>query len=297
VTAAAKIIEAGCLRCRRDLAAIGAIQHDIANQEALGTNPVAHNYVRLYFRTKTHFHLRTEGIKLLSDQYRLPAHMSVPIMFLFDFSSVVTRPGVEFCDRKMAHVGIAAGNDEAYFNNIDFSRVYHDSGISDSVARAEINDRRMAEVLVPGDLPLDGTLKTIVCRTQFDAITLQHLLRTHDPAWRSKLRVVTKPAEMFFCWGTYISELQLAGSALTLKVKTSNDYVAGKPLKFNIQQRIPNQGPYIWQHSRAITNNPLLIQPWNAAHPGDWLIEIEDALAFAGPVPVAQPATVVTSVR
>jgi hypothetical protein len=193
----------------------------------------------------------------------------------------------------MAHVGIAPGNDEAYFNNIDFGKVYHDSGISDPVQRAEINDRRMAEVLVPDELPLDGTLSLILCRTNFDALTLQHLLRAHDPAWRARLRVVTKPAEMFFCWGAYITDLQLAGTALTLKVKTSSDYTPGKQLKFNIQQRIPNQGPFVWQHDSEITNNPLLIAGWNPAHPHDWLIEIEDALAFTGPVPVAQAGTVV----
>lgn len=292
VTTAAKIIEAGCLRCRRDLAVAGPIDHDIANQEALGTNPIAHDYVRLYFRTKTHFHLRTEGIKLLTDQYRLAAHMSVPIMFVFDFASVVTRRNVQFCDRKMAHAGIAPGNDEAYFDSIDFGKVYHDSGISDPFQRAEINDRRMAEVLVPDELPLDATLKSILCRTNFDATTLQHLLRTHNPSWQTKLRVVTKPAEMFFCWGSFITELQLAGNVLTLKVKTSNDYTQGKQLKFNIQQRLPNQGPSVWQHSSEITST-LLIAGWNPAHPEDWLIEIEDALAFTGPVPVVQAGTVV----
>lgn len=291
VTAAASIIQTGRLRCRRDLA--GAIDHDVANQDALGTNPVAHNFVRLYFRTKTHFHLRTEGIKLSTDPYRLAAHMSVPVMFVFDFASVVTRPQVQFCDRKMAHVGIAPGNDEAYFNNIDFGSVYHDSGILDPARRAEVNDRRMAEVLVPDELPLDGSLKLILCRTNFEALTLQHILRAHDPAWRSKLRVATKPAEVFFCWGSFITDLQLAGDALTVKLKVSRDYRAGQKLKFNIQQRIPNQGSFEWAHDSVITNNPLLISGWNPAHPENWRIEIEDALAFEGAVQQVQTGTVV----
>ena len=145
-------------------------------------------------------------------------------MFLFDFTSIVTRANVRFCDRKMAHVGILSGDDQAYFDAIDFARVYHDRSITDPVLRQDINDRRMAEVLVPDDLPLDVTLASILCRTNLDAMSLQHLLRGHDPSWRSKLRVATKPAEMFFCWGAYITELQFGTGALTLRVKASHDY-------------------------------------------------------------------------
>jgi ssDNA thymidine ADP-ribosyltransferase, DarT len=219
--------------CRRDLA--GQITHDVANQEALGTNPSAHDFVRLYFRPKTHFHLRTGGIKLLSDHFRLPSHMSMPIMFAFDLTKVVTRPKVAFCDRKMAHAGIAPGYDQAYFDAIDFAKVYHDTGISDPVTRQDINDRRMAEVLVPDSLPLKDALDMIICRTRFDAMSLLSMIDLTSP-WRVQVRVATKPAEMFFCWGAYITDLQHTAKELTLKLKPSKDYIHGATLKFNIRQ-------------------------------------------------------------
>jgi hypothetical protein len=290
VTAAAKIIESGRLICRRNLA--GAIDHDIANQEALGTNPIAHDYVRLYFRPKTHFHLRTEGIKLLTDGYRLAAHMSQPIMFLFELPNVVTRPNVRFCERKMAHVNIVPGDDEAYFDTIDFSKVYHDSGITDPIARQDINDRRMAEVLVPDELPLAGTLRMIICRTNFDALSLQCLLRHHDPSWGPWLRVSTKPAEMFMCWGAYITELQFAGNVLNMKARPSRDYVAGTELKFYIRQGRPGLPPLEWKHNCALTNDTLRIAGWDPNATDDWKIEIEDALAFVGSIPVPQTTVI-----
>lgn len=292
-TTAAKILDAGSLRSRNALLQLGPIDHDIANQEALGTNPAAFDFVRLYFRPRTHFHLRTEGIKLLSDRYRLPAHMSVPIMFLFNLTAVVTRPSVAFCERKMAHAGIQPGADEQYFDGIDFKKVYHDSPIADPVARADINDRRMAEVLIPDELPLDATLDMIICRSTFDAFTLRHFLGDPD-RWRPKVRVSTKPPEMFFCWGAYISELQLAGNALTLKVKTSTDYRLGQPIKIKIVQHLPN-GSLEFSQTAQLTNNPFLISGWNTLHTDNWTIEIEDALAFRGQIPVAAPAKVFTS--
>ena len=289
VSAAADIIRAGQLICRRDLA--GAIGHDIANQDALGTNPAAHNYVRLYFRPKTVFHMRTEGIKLRADHFRLPAHMSVPVIFVFDLTKVVTRPNVHFCGRKMAHVGIVPGNDQNYFDAIDFERVYHDSATS-ALERAEIHDRRMAEVLIPDALPLAEALSMIICRTNFDAETLKHLVGNLDPIWWKKLRVSTKPAEMFFCWGSYITDLQLQDNALTLKVKSARDYKPGDMFKFNLVQYRRSKPPLVWNQEKALSDRSLLLRGWDTDHNYDWLIELEVALAFRGPIPVSQTTVV-----
>lgn len=294
VTAAADILNSGRLQSRSALLQAVGIPHDIANQDALGTNPAAFEFVRLYFRPRTFFHLRTEGIKLLSDANRLPAHMSVPIMFVFRFEDVVTRQRVAFCDRKMAHVGILPGDDEAYFDNIDFSKVYHDRGISDPQERNAINDRRMAEVLVPQELPLDGTLERVICRTQFDRITLRSLLRD-QAGWREKIRTSTKPAEMFFCWGAYLTELSLSGDVLTLRVKASNDYRAGDKIKLRVVQRLPDRKMCVYDEKMQITNNGIQIRGWAPEHPDRWRIDIEDALAFAGPIPVSAPGRVVAS--
>ncbi len=47
-----------------------------------------------------------------------------------------------------------------------------------------------------------------------------------------------------------------------------------------------------WQHEAALTKNPQLITGWNPAYTGEWLIEVEDTLAFNGAVPVAQSTVI-----
>ena len=169
VTTAAKIIQAGELLSREQ---VGAVEFDVANQEALASNKAAWNYVRLYFRPRTNFHLRTEGIKLLTDQYRLPFHMTIPVLFVFHLEKVITSKGTCFSNRKMAHAGMLPGCDWSYFERIDFEKVYHEGPICDRVERQEIQDIRMAEVLIPNALPLEQYLAYILCRTKIEADTL-----------------------------------------------------------------------------------------------------------------------------
>jgi len=283
VTTAAKIIASGCLRSRDT---VGRIEHDVANQEALGTNRDAWKYVRLYFRPRTDFHLRTEGIKLLTDRWRFDAHMSIPFMFVLNLDKVVTRHDASFCDRKMAHVGIVPGSDETYFDTIDFAKVYHEAPISDPQLRREINDRGMAEVLVPDELPLrDGVLEAIVCRTQIDALTLQYLARGQDRYFLDKIRVSTRPVELFFCWGAYVEDFQFSGNALTLRVRASRDYKQGQALKFRIVQERGGSPHMVWNANVALADKPLRISGFDANVQESWLVEIEDALAFCGRAP------------
>lgn len=284
VTTAAKIVHSQELRCRAELGEL--IEHDVANQGAIGANPEAHNFVRLYFRPRTHFHLRTEGIKLRADQFRLPAHMSVPVMLIFDFIKVATRPDVHFCDRNMAHGGIQPGLDQEYFDSIDFSKVYHDAPIQDPMLRQEINDRRMAEVLIPSSLPLKDFLSGICCRTRLDALTLRALLGQNYASVADLIRVTTKPAEMFFCWGLYLSELRYADRNLTVKIKPSHDYRQGHPIDIVVEQLVNGSAAATWSHHGPITADPFLISGWGGQASNDWSITIEDSLAFRGSVPV-----------
>ena len=62
----------------------------MANQGALSNNPDAHQYVRLYFRPRNSFHLKTEGVKAIGDPYRAQNHMSIPVAFAFDFQKEMT---------------------------------------------------------------------------------------------------------------------------------------------------------------------------------------------------------------
>lgn len=76
---AVEVLARGRLLCRRGLQEIPC---DVANQGALWNNPSAHEYVRLYFRPRNNFHLKTEGIKCLGDPYRQdPAGLRGPYPF------------------------------------------------------------------------------------------------------------------------------------------------------------------------------------------------------------------------
>lgn len=274
---AADVLRSGQLVCRQNL---GVIARDVANQGALAANVDAHNYVRLYFRPKTNFHLRTEGIKLLADQYRLEHHMSMPIIFVFDLKSIVTMRGVCFSNRNMAHAGQVPGNDWTYFSSIDFSKVYHEGPISDRIAGHEIRDIRMAEVLVPGSLALRGHLKYILCRTHFDRMSLQFLARGADSDLIELLRAAAKPAEMFFCWGSYIEELSVDDDVMTLRVKAARDYQSNQTIKFCVDLMNGNRVKQSWSEERVL--KPIRLKGFDITQGDHWRIQIEESLAFIG---------------
>lgn len=274
VTTAATILGAGELRSRR---LVGNVGFDIAHPEAIAINEFAWDFVRLYFRPRTVFHMRTEGIKLLTDRHRLAAHMSVPVMFVFKLEDVVTRAGVCFSGRKMAHRDERPGNDEQFFNNIDFSRVYHESPIVDPQLRSEIHDARMAEVLVPERLPLLETLEAIVCRTAVDAQTLRHLVADGENPLLNLVRSSTRAAEMFFCQGAYVRDLSLSARQLTFQVKPSQDYRPGQLLRIAITQV---DGRESMEVNTPLEGGPVVVTDFDPAYAGAYRIEIEDALAF-----------------
>ena len=92
---------------------------------------------------------------------------------------------------------------------------------------------------------------------------------------------------MFFCRGCYITDLRLSDTELTLKIKASQDYRPDEQIKIHIQQNRGSELALIWDHSQALTR-PFLIKGWDKDFPANWIINIEDALAFCGPVPLAQ---------
>jgi hypothetical protein len=112
VDTAVKILKSDHLLPREQ---VGALAHDVANPYAIATNPEAWRYARLYFRPKTAFHLRTEGIKFATDRYRYESHMSIPIMLAFDARSVLTLDGVGFSNGKLARLFATPEFDEHIF--------------------------------------------------------------------------------------------------------------------------------------------------------------------------------------
>lgn len=278
VQTAIKILQGGELVCRTSLP---AIEMDVANQGALGNNPAAHPYVRLYFRPRTMFHMRTEGIKCHGEPNWQQAQMSVPIMFLLDAVSVLTRRGTGYTPRTFATGGLQAGFDEAAFNQIPFREVYHDAALAPDIG-GDVRAKRMAEVVVPGTLPLEGNLKVILCRSQNDAETLKYMLGNERAKWEPKIRVEQIPKSIFFHRALYIKSITPTPNGLALVLKPSEEFrtttchlqifnCAGNALLVD-QQRFPI-GHGVQQIPIAALENVTAIQ-----------ISIDGSLAYRGPI-------------
>ena len=198
---AAKILADGEIRCRNDA---GPLLCDVANQGALWNNPDAHNYVRLYFRPRNSFHLKTEGIKRIGSQWRQDPHMSIPVMLVFDLERVLTSAGAFFLPSNFAHAGAQPLNGDNAFAQLPFAKIYHDSSLPTSPAtRAEILDARMAEVVFDRPLPVD-LLTTVVCRTSHELETLKSFVPAGAVA---RPMVVEQNGSIFMRREIYVDEI------------------------------------------------------------------------------------------
>jgi hypothetical protein len=142
--------------------------------------------------------------------------MSVPIMLAFDAVAVLKLPDTKFTDRNFAHQ-IIPGCDENYFNEIPFADVYHDRPPSNRMK--EIHDRRMAEVVYPGHLPLQGNLKQIICRTALDRETLINLLGAHADYFRSIITVEQIHGSTFFHDGLCVKKIGFVDNLMFVTLK------------------------------------------------------------------------------
>jgi hypothetical protein len=168
---AVEIIRAGYVVCRRE---VPVLLCDVANQGALWNNPAAHSYVRLYFRPRNAFHLKTEGVKAIGDQYRIDPHMSIPIAFAFDFVKTITAQGTYFVPGNFAKSGAGPREDDVNFGKLPFDMIYHDA-VPPSEKMNEIQNWRMSEVVVQKRLSLES-LSYVICRTIHEERTLRHAL-------------------------------------------------------------------------------------------------------------------------
>ena len=129
---AVSILKTGALFSRVEAQNWGLMDTDNASQEILGsTDDEYKDYVRLYFRPKTPTQFRNEGFRPIDQRWR-GAHCPVPIYFLFDSRSVLSRTDSLFT------AGNLAANPMLYsdlpgLEQIPFEYVYHDSSIPDDL--------------------------------------------------------------------------------------------------------------------------------------------------------------------
>lgn len=205
---AVEIVKADAITCRAD---VKELICDVANQGALWNNPNAHKYVRLYFRPRNGFHLKTEGVKAVGDPYRIDPHMSIPIAFAFDFKKVMTSPNSRFVPGNFAKSGADVRTGDAEFNHLDFDSIYHDSAPQPD-KMAEIHNWRMSEVVVETTLPLSD-LSCVICRTPHEERTFRHALGNLQ---LPKI-TVEQQGSIFMRRGIFIDEIYWKDNELNLR--------------------------------------------------------------------------------
>jgi hypothetical protein len=168
------------------------------------------SYVRLYFRPRNRFHLKTEGVKSKTDPYRVDPHMSIPIAFAFDFQKVITQSTAHFVPGNFAKTGAAPLIGDAEFDKMPFDLIYHDSPLTVD-EKTEVQNWRMSEVVVSETLSLSN-LSCVVCRTTHDERTFRHALGKYCiPV------IVEQKGSIFMKWGMFIDEIYWASNLLHLK--------------------------------------------------------------------------------
>jgi hypothetical protein len=269
---AVEIIKSGCIKCR------GNLEHlicDVANQGAVWNNPDAHSYVRLYFRPRNSFHLKTEGVKATGDPFRMDPHMSIPIAFAFDFKKVITLANCGFVPGNFAKTGAAPLSSDAEFDEMQFELVYHDSALTQE-KMAEVHNWRMSEAVVSGILPL-SYLSYVICRTIHEERTLRHALGSFP----SPKTIVEQRGSIFMRRGIFIDEIYWASDLLNIRFHGPTGFTKNS---YNVKVTCWDKG--IQRDGNfALAPGGYRFPSIPATKDAIWKIEIEDCLAYFAPLP------------
>jgi hypothetical protein len=201
---AASILNDGVLLSRNDSHEKRKL--DIAGAVVIQNRDRAHQFARLYFRPRTPTQFHIEGIRKVGDYYMGDTHAPTLVMLIFDSFEILTREGVRFSDGNMQSYGANDGEDDEFFDTIEFAKVFHEGGIG--------NDRsiihcRCAEVLAPSPFAIDSILTSIYCRSEAERITLLNDLSVRArQKWR-RLIAVSDDLRVFSKSFTFVEEVSL----------------------------------------------------------------------------------------
>jgi len=199
--------------------------------------------------------------------------MAIPVVFVFDFTSVMTRPGTYFLPENFALAGSEPLDGDGNFDALDFDIVYHDGSTTDE-NREEIHRARMAEVVIHDELPLDS-LQYVVCRTIHEERTLRHLIVDLINTPRI---VVERHGGVFFRKGMFVDEIHAKTDIIRMRFRgpvkfSQHDYaVSVYSSRHAWSGRL---APGAWRFNSLLADDPDEV----------WTIEIEGCVAYRAPVP------------
>ena len=122
---AVSILTIGTIFSRLEAQRRGLMDNDNASQEILGsTDDEWKDYVRLYFRPGTPTQANNEGFRPQKHRWQ-GAHCPVPIYFLFDSKSVLSRIDSQFSDGNLASRVAKVFSSSTDLARLPFERIYH----------------------------------------------------------------------------------------------------------------------------------------------------------------------------
>jgi ssDNA thymidine ADP-ribosyltransferase, DarT len=268
------ILRSGKLLCRSELERTGQMPVDNASRAIISsTHSDVKDFVRLYFRPRTPTQYRNEGLRPKNKQW-VESHCPVPIFFLFDSKSILTRSDCFYSEGNLATVGIqglrSSAKDLASF---DFKKIYHDSPHNDN----NITFHKNAEVVIRNELNL-SSLKLIVCRTPAEKDTLLNLLPANIfRQWAPRIIIDTK-ANFFFRKWTFVQKVELTTKYVTIDF--SPDTKEASPFLLTI--RLKNNREKVFERADFCANNKFIFRFPEELFVYDIEIELDNNLVHYG---------------
>lgn len=276
---AASILQRGCLFSR-----IEARKHDLMivdNASPLvmdGTRMECMEFVRLYFRPRTPTQYHNEGIRP-TNQRSLESHCPVPIFLCFDSRRLLAMNGTRFSNGNMGRYSAKHSDQREFYLDIPFEYVFHEGPFKEDQKDAIIFHRN-AEVLVPNCLPIENTLKYIVCRSRAELQTVWTLLPSKvADKWQEKFRLDTKNRFFYREW-TYVDLVLTTPSTIAFSFNPSTRTPG--PFTAKVTYKEDGNKPRYWQ-DQIVTNRTLSLGIKNAKK-GTMSLELDGDLAYKGRV-------------
>ena len=271
---AVSVLRMGALLSRHEAENLDVMTTDNASPGVIArTDEKWRDYVRLYFRPRTPTQYRNEGIRS-TNRIELNAHCPVPIFFLFDSFSILSRDDSRFSYGNLARKNSQVYGSASYFENIPFQSVYHEGRIESGEGGPDIVFHRNAEVIVPKRLELNA-LRLVACRSQAEYETLLHLIPPPvRRKWSRQIGVFPK-LDLFRNEWTFVEQVDRTASAIVFHFNPNNS----APSPFQASLTITDTGTLrtlgSWERNDFSADQPLRLSLQEIGSPTDYYVSLK----------------------
>lgn len=253
---AVSILQQGFIRARND--PDNGLPRDVAGADIINLRDHAHQSVRFYFRPRTPTQFYVEGVRKPEDCRDFGVHAPILVMFVFRAKPILTAQGTEFSDENMQRGSALVGNNNNFFQQIPFEKVYHEGGLCGD---RSIIAHRCAEVLASSPLPLEGNLQWVYCRSEAERQTLLYKLGPAADDWRDRVRV-SDDIKVFHRLLSYVEHVHLAQKGIVYELHPRND---GKKIRIKVDVYDPIGDHIIGMEKDNFSPYPKNAKRWYTA--------------------------------